>query len=190
MRELLNNQITAYDMGNGWRVDIVVSANEYGAWIYHDGYGVKDFMFGVDQNQTRFGDFCDLVRGNFEEYKALYAEEVMDGETGQTFTFNKVVPEYTGGNIWLFYGQLTSGEYFLVDDNGCIIVLDESPADFDVSLYDKWQEKHFVRWIEGQEQKAFLRSMLNRIASRIDKEGGYISDAEIGRYRRYWEVEV
>ena len=79
MKQLLNHQIIAYNMGDGWRVDIVILADEYEAWIYEEDHGVKTLMFGLSQEQTRFRSFCDMVQDNFEEYKRIYTEEVIEG---------------------------------------------------------------------------------------------------------------
>lgn len=75
MKKLLSNHITAHDMGEGWRVDIVTTADTYEAWIYKEGYGIKTLMFGSSQPQNRF---CDMVQDNFEDYKKSYIDEVID----------------------------------------------------------------------------------------------------------------
>ena len=95
--------------------------------------------------------------------------------------------EYTGGGVWIFYGQLTDNTYFLTDDNdGSTLFLDESPEDFDKSLYEEWQNEHKTReYLEGDELSDFLIDLLNHIEQ--DKTQ-YITETEINRYREYWEL--
>lgn len=147
-------------------------------------------------------DYNKLVRygfvfdRNISDYLHGIAEEIKQAEKAEKAAkkdpFKKVIPEYTGGGIWLFYGELKSGEHFLTDDNGCTLILDESPADFDESLYVEWQQAHTIRELEGEERDIFLRSLLNRIYRRLpeDNEGGYIEDHELNIYRREWGLKL
>ena len=78
MKEILNNQIIPHDMGNGWRIDIVVSEDTFEAWIYHSGYGIKELMFGIEKKTSTYQAFCDMVETNFEEYRNDYEDEYID----------------------------------------------------------------------------------------------------------------
>ena len=49
---------------------------------------------------------------------------------------------YTGGGIWVFYGELEDGNFFLTDNDGYVALVDSDPSDFDESLYYDWQEEH------------------------------------------------
>ena len=144
-------------------------------------------------------DYNKLVRygfvfdRNISDYLHGIAEEIREAEKVQKAArkdpFKRVVSEYTGGGIWLFYGELKSGEHFLTDDNGSTMILDASPENFEESLYEEWQEEHFVRVVgDRAEEKAFLHSLLDRLKRRLpEDEGGYISDEEIERYRKEWD---
>ena len=59
-----------------YTVDIVTLGDTYEAWLYHDGYGVKNLMFGVPIAQQTYEQFVYLVELNMEEYIGIYAEEV------------------------------------------------------------------------------------------------------------------
>ena len=78
MRQILSTQTAVYDMGEGWRVDIVTTPETYEAWIYHKDYGVKNLLFGTSTD-TRFNIFCDMIERNFEEYKQDYINDYMEG---------------------------------------------------------------------------------------------------------------
>lgn len=77
MKEILNNQIIPLDMGEGWKIDIVVSEDTYEAWIYYHVCGIKELMFGVKKATSQYKDFCDMVEANFEEYRDSYEAEYM-----------------------------------------------------------------------------------------------------------------
>lgn len=92
---------------------------------------------------------------------------------------------YTGGNIWLFHGELDDGTYFLTDDNGCTQILDEDPSDFDESLYWEWQEEHLVRDLDDEEERVdFCNKLLDKLLD--DGNRGGMSEDEIRAYRKYF----
>jgi len=128
------------------------------------------------------------IKETIETDERIKKAEAQKAKSDPENLFKTISAVYTGGGIWLFYGQLNNQEYFLTDDNGCTIVLDESPENLDISLYDKWQEKHFIRWIEGKENQDFLHSMITRLKRRIsaDNHGG-ITDIELDNYKKMWD---
>lgn len=93
---------------------------------------------------------------------------------------------YTGGGIWLFYGEMTDGKFFLTDDDGNTLILNDSPEDFDESLYPDWQEKHLFKELRGETRVRFCLNMLKWLSKpgRDDYRGG-ISDQEIRHYESY-----
>lgn len=81
MKEIKNIATFTYDMGNNWRIDVVHKGYEIDAWIYHDAYGVKLFMFGeMTKPSTSITEFMELVEANFDDYKSLYEADYMDAE--------------------------------------------------------------------------------------------------------------
>lgn len=96
---------------------------------------------------------------------------------------------YTGGNIWLFYGELDDGTYFLTDDNGCTQILSEDPSDFDESLYWEWQQAHLIRDLEDEKERVeFCNKLCDKL---LDIEYGNparggIFDSEIEEYRQFF----
>lgn len=102
--------------------------------------------------------------------------------------FKRVVTDYTGGGIWLFWGQLRSGEYFLTDDHGATLILNEEPGT-DESLFEEWQKAHLIRELDGEELKDFLRSLLEYVGNpRSFTSGTIFTDTNVDKYRKLWEV--
>ena len=99
------------------------------------------------------------------------------------YNFKNVKAEYTGGGIYIFLGEFADGKFFLTDDYGATLILDEDPADFDESLYPEWQEKHLIEELMGPARLSFLNDMLDTLkASNPDN----ITDLEIDRYKAEW----
>ena len=103
--------------------------------------------------------------------------------------FKNVSAVYTGGNIWLFYGELSTGEHFLTDDFGFTLILDESPANFDESLYIEWQHEHTIKELMDSERVTFCDALAARILrhNKADDLGG-ITDEEIRTQKTYWRM--
>lgn len=102
---------------------------------------------------------------------------------------------YTGGNIWLFFGRLEDGNYFIVDDDGWVGIADESAEAATEYGWDEWAEwynKHMLREPEGKEREQFCSEMLDRLAEYeygSDNNGGFTPDL-IEAYRRYFREEM
>lgn len=77
MKEIKNVTTYTYDMGDGWMVDIVTMPTEKEAYLYHNGYGVKEFMFGMPNEQTSYDEFLEIVAANFDDYRIMYMEDHM-----------------------------------------------------------------------------------------------------------------
>ena len=87
---------------------------------------------------------------------------------------------YTGENIWLFYGKLEDGNYFLAEDH-VAWVLDTNPSDgFEEIQFEKWKEDHMVRTLEEAERLDFCEKMLDWILAHPEHGGGITKkDVEI-----------
>ena len=92
---------------------------------------------------------------------------------------------YTGGGIWLFYGELKDGTFYLTDDYGCTIILNESAEDLDKSTYEDWQNEHKIKYLVGEEATAFLKELIERLETN-NYSGACLSDSEIDHYKDYW----
>ena len=92
---------------------------------------------------------------------------------------------YTGGNIWLFYGALNNGMYYLVDDYGSVRITDAPWDDLDTTLYVEWQEEHLVKDIEDETERVmFCNEMLNTLKDESDEsKGGF---TEFDTYKKWF----
>jgi hypothetical protein len=158
---------------------------------------MKKTTLSININQS---DFSKLNKYGFDfekniaDYLHGIAEAIKQEEKAKRIAkkdpFEKVTAVYTGGGIWLFYGKLKTGEYFLTDDYGYTMILDTSPENLDESLYNEWQEQHFVRVVGTHaEERAFLHSLIDRLGRKnpADDDGG-ITDDELDRYREDWDT--
>ena len=97
--------------------------------------------------------------------------------------------EYTGGNIWLFYGSCENGNFFLTDDNGLTLILDSNPEDLDESTFPDWQEEHLIKELENLERIRFCNNILDWITDNPDHNGG-MSKLEIEAYRTWFNDNI
>lgn len=99
---------------------------------------------------------------------------------------------YTGENIWLFYGRLEDGNYFLTDDYGSTEALTADPGfDWDESLMWEWQEEHMIKTLSGDERLAFADSLVDWLKTHDDNDHrGGMTDAELEAYREYFREEI
>lgn len=64
-----------------WMVDITEEPDLFGAWLYLDRYGVKEYMFGCPLKQENYPKemtkevFLEMVEGSLQEYKDFYVKE-------------------------------------------------------------------------------------------------------------------
>jgi hypothetical protein len=100
----------------------------------------------------------------------------------ERYKIKSVEAVYTGGGVYLFYGALTNGAYFLTDDYGCTQILNESPEDFDESLYEEWQNAHLIEELTGARRERFVLNMLNTLER---SKPANISELQIKAYKKY-----
>lgn len=92
---------------------------------------------------------------------------------------------YTGGGIWVFYGEVENGNHFLMSDDGFVLILDASAEDLDESTYVEWQEEHLVKELEHEERYAFCVDVLDWLKQAPDEYRGGIFDSEIEAYKTW-----
>lgn len=75
MKKIPNEIIETYRSGH-YIVEICKEKDgtheTYGAYIRKVGFGVKEYMFGVDANEYSLDEFTDLVDANLPDYKEVY----------------------------------------------------------------------------------------------------------------------
>ena len=73
---------------------------------------------------------------------------------------------YSGGGIYLYYAELTNGNWIMGDDDWLIIV-NENPLEdddtFEESGYEGWQREHLVRFITDDDFKEVLSKIVDAI---------------------------
>lgn len=94
---------------------------------------------------------------------------------------------YTGGNIWLFYGTLDNGNYFLTDDYGATLILNADPSDLDESTFPEWQQEHLVTELQGNERIGFCFLLCGYLLEADADHRGGINDNEIYAYYTYFK---
>ena len=159
---------------------------------------MKKKELSISINQSDFNKLnkygFDFER-NINEYVHEIAEQLRQQEKAQRRSkkdiFLSANAVYTGGNIWLFYGQLKTEEYFLTDDYGDTLILNESPANFDESLYTDWQEAHKIKELFDDERISFCDSLADRLLQHDSNDDlGGICDDEIKAYKKYWPLPM
>ena len=96
---------------------------------------------------------------------------------------------YTGGNIWLFHGQLSDGNWFLTDDYGCVLILDTNPDnDWENCCYEDWQKAHLIKELVDKERTDFTDALADFMLT-TETDVGPITDEEIKYYKKYWREE-
>jgi len=176
-----------FKLKDGYYIEIEPTARTYNFWLCRNDcrnrlemfrHSAKDFKDGKSAITywKRYFEDPDFMKGFIESFKKYRVAEVS--------------AVYTGGNIWLFWGQTEDGYYFLADDNGCVLVLDESPEDFDKSLYEDWQNAHKVEELYQGKRRMFCQELCDRLQTADDAHRGGITDAEIDAYRKWFMKEI
>ena len=89
-----------------------------------------------------------------------------------------IYPDYTGGGIYVFLGQLSDGNYFMAGNSDWAVrILDACPwrTKNNNWEYADWQEKHLVRDLSDTEAEEFAKGMLEYC---IQAKLGYTDDFE------------
>lgn len=73
---------------------------------------------------------------------------------------------YTGGNIYIYYGQLESGLYFRAVDDWDVIYICNSDTESEDADHSEFYEAHTVEEITGDDFKEFWNTMLHHIISK------------------------
>lgn len=98
---------------------------------------------------------------------------------------------YTGGNIYVFTGKFTDGNYFIADScDGFVRIINDNP-DGESEFYDwnfcdnDWQEEHLVEDLNDEkEQAAFIVEICNYIIE--NKPDGNYVESEIEKIKSYF----
>jgi len=98
-----------------------------------------------------------------EEYRAELEEMDDDGleeairlqNEVNGMEFERANAAYTGGGVYVYYGRLTDGRYFLADDDGEMILTGTDPEScWGGVFYWEWQEEHGLPVTKEQDDMA------------------------------------
>lgn len=78
MKLLSNYKTTTFNAGGGFKVDIVETDTMFEAWLWHDNYGIKDYMFGYREKDMNIENFIILVEYNIANSKRYYKNRYME----------------------------------------------------------------------------------------------------------------
>lgn len=70
---------------------------------------------------------------------------------------------YTGGSIYIYYGQLESGLYFAISDLFDSIAICDSETGSEEADYPEFYDAHLVEHLTGDDYKTFWNAMLTHI---------------------------
>ena len=98
--------------------------------------------------------------------------------------------ENTGSYIYVFYGELDDGKYFLTDITETALILDASADNLDESGWLEWQEEHLVRELTGEEKNQFCRKLLHWMKNATFEERGPIFNSELDEYLAFLDEET
>jgi len=97
---------------------------------------------------------------------------------------------YTGGGIWIFYGETDDGNFFLTDDYGATQILNANPGDdFEEACFYEWQQEHFVSELHNEERIKFCYEILDYLLANPNHDGG-MTEFEIDTYRTWFCIEA
>lgn len=85
---------------------------------------------------------------------------------------------YTGGGIYLYLGQVDSGDYFFTADDypGYVLFLNEDPENtIDECCNETWQYSHKVGEYTGRDADSFKKSILTWILENLP-QGNYTAE--------------
>lgn len=105
------------------------------------------------------------------------------------YKIKNVVPEYTGGGIWIYSGEVEGGKWFLTSDDYplvCILDVDPFAEEYeDDFTFEEWQTEHRIEDITGDGAVEFWLQMLKVITPMNG-----MTWTDIGRRRDFVEKQT
>ena len=63
---------------NDYIIEIINEEQTIEFWLYKKGYGIKDFMFGIENEGQDLFSLANLAETNIKEYIEIYKNEYED----------------------------------------------------------------------------------------------------------------
>lgn len=124
-------------------------------------YFIDDYQNGI----TRIGNINDVIK-DFIFLKKEYEKE--------SYKMKNATAIYTGGNIYIYYGQLENGLYFRACDEWECIEICDADTSTEEADYIEFYEKHSKGTIANEEYTNFWNDMLLWIIHN-EPDGNYSS---------------
>jgi len=124
-------------------------------------YFIDDYQNGI----TRIGNIDDVIK-DFSILKKEYEKE--------SYKLKNATAIYTGGNIYIYYGQLENGLFFRACDDWDFIELCDADTSTEDADYMEFYEEHSKGTIAGDDFKVFWDRMLLWIMT-FKPDGNYDS---------------
>lgn len=125
--------------------------------------------------------FKNICLWDSEKTEDIQTDEFLSGfekEDDDPVEIVEAQAEYTAGNIYIYYGKLSDGNFFRTGDGEACIEIVDADASTEAADYLEFYEKHRVKTLTGEEYVTFWNQMLNKIITE-NKDGNYvISDLE------------
>lgn len=87
--------------------------------------------------------------------------------------FKSVEPCYTGGGIYIFFGELADGTHFMADSSFFDVrILNEDASDNEDAWTAEWQDEHLKRDLTPTEAVAFFKQMFKWVKAN-EPDGNY-----------------
>lgn len=85
---------------------------------------------------------------------------------------------YTGGGIYIYYGELTNGNYFRAGDGEDFIEICDADTSTDEADYTEFYDKHRIETLVDDQYKTFWNEMLDWIINNTPKGNYCLSELE------------
>ena len=100
--------------------------------------------------------------------------------------------DYTGGNIYIYYGQLTDGNWFRATDDWEGIEICNADTSTEEANFNEFYEEHAFECLDGDEYKIFWNEMLLWIIHNAPEGNYQVDDLErrMIKMDKYYRVTV
>lgn len=82
---------------------------------------------------------------------------------------------YTGGNIYIYYGQLENGLFFRTFDDSEAVYICNSDTESEEADHSEFYEAHTVEELTGEKFRAFWNAMLTHILNKGKVHGEWLN---------------
>lgn len=112
------------------------------------------------------------------ENQISYMKNMIKEETNMKTQIKNATAIYTGGGVYIYYGQLTDGNWFRACDDWEGIEICDSDTSVEEADYNEFYEEHTLKILDGNEYKTFWNEMLLWIIHNIPEGNYQVDDLE------------